>query len=273
MGTVIGIDVGGSTTKIVGFDKNRRLIDPICVKANDPVASTYGAFGKFTDCNSIDLNEIDRIMMTGVGSSYLLKPIYGLDCEKVAEFDCIGHGGLYVSGLSSAVVVSMGTGTAIVDAKEGKKPVYLGGTGIGGGTLTGLSKKLIGVRNIDDIIELAGNGNLANVDLRVCDMTPSIEGMNNDLTASNFGRVSDLATKEDLALGLVNMVFETALMMSVFAARHKNQHNIIMTGNLTKIPQAKKIFDTLGPVFEKNIIIPENSSFATAIGCALSGLQ
>ena len=51
MKTVIGIDVGGSTTKIVGFryaENKRELIAPFCVKATDPLTSIYGAFGKFT---------------------------------------------------------------------------------------------------------------------------------------------------------------------------------------------------------------------------------
>ena len=48
--TVLGIDVGGSTTKIVGFRENengRELISPQFVRANDPITSIYGAFGKF----------------------------------------------------------------------------------------------------------------------------------------------------------------------------------------------------------------------------------
>ena len=48
---VIGIDVGGSTTKIVGFrgsfDRSS-LIEPIFVRATDPVTATFGAFGKFS---------------------------------------------------------------------------------------------------------------------------------------------------------------------------------------------------------------------------------
>ena len=47
---IIGIDVGGSTTKIVGFE-GERMINPTHVKAGDPVASVYGAFGKFTSEN------------------------------------------------------------------------------------------------------------------------------------------------------------------------------------------------------------------------------
>ena len=51
MKAIIGIDVGGSTTKIVGFDgeTGKSCIDPMSVKANDPITAVYGAFGKFTD--------------------------------------------------------------------------------------------------------------------------------------------------------------------------------------------------------------------------------
>ena len=272
MGTIIGIDVGGSTTKIVGFDSSGKLIAPIFVKANDPVTSVYGAFGKFTSTNSLLLADIDKVMVTGVGSSSISDNIYGLKCVRVAEFDCIGLGGIYLTGLDEAIIVSMGTGTAIVHAGKGKKIEYMGGTGVGGGTLTGLSKKLYGVRTISDIVDLAKNGKLENVDLRVSDLTSkNIDGMNNDMTASNFGKVSDLAGREDLALGLINMVFETVAMLSLFAARDKKLDNIILTGNLTTIPQAKDIFGEMSHLFSKNYIIPEKSNFATVIGAALSG--
>ena len=46
MGIVIGIDVGISTTKIVGI-RDGHVVSPIRVKATDPVTSLYGAFGKY----------------------------------------------------------------------------------------------------------------------------------------------------------------------------------------------------------------------------------
>ena len=135
MRTVIGIDVGGSTTKIVGIrteGEKVELIEPILVRATDAVTSVYGAFGKFTMQNNLELTDIDRVLMTGVGSSYVQKPMYSLRCDSVPEFRAIGLGGLYLSGLSRAIVVSMGTGTALVYAEEGKDPKHLGGTGVGG---------------------------------------------------------------------------------------------------------------------------------------------
>jgi type II pantothenate kinase len=213
-------------------------------------------------------------MVTGVGSTYLNKPLYGIPCTHVSEFECIGLGGLYLSGLNKAIVVSMGTGTAIVLAENGKEPKYLGGTGVGGGTLTGISKKLIGVSHIEDIVELASEGDLSNVDLRVSDISSKkIVGMSSDLTASNFGNLSDLATKNDLALGLINMVFESVAMLSLFASRANGVQDVIMTGNLTTISQADGIFSYLSNIFDANYSIPTHSQFSTVIGAALKGIQ
>lgn len=269
---VIGIDVGGSTTKIVGFDENKKLITPLFVRATDQITSIYGAFGKFTSENSIELSEIDRVMMTGVGSSFITKPLYGLKCECVPEFECVGRGGLYLSGLKETIVVSLGTGTALVHAAEGNKINYLGGTGVGGGTLMGLSKQLLNMDEIDHIVELAKNGDLNNIDLRIKDISKqdTFSGLPDIMTASNFGKISDMATREDVALGIINMVFEVAGMLAVFAARNHNIKDIVLTGNLTRVPQSKAIFETLNNMFGVNFMIPENAQFSTVIGAALS---
>ena len=66
MGIVIGIDIGGSTTKIVGFrdGKNERtLMTPLFVKSTDPITSVYGAFGKFIDCNGLALSDVDKPLL------------------------------------------------------------------------------------------------------------------------------------------------------------------------------------------------------------------
>ncbi len=271
MKNVIGIDIGGSTTKIVGFSDGGELIEPMAVKAADPLTSAYGAFGKFTNQNKIRLDEVDRVMITGVGSSYINKDIFGLPCEIRPEFDCIGKGGLWLSGLDEAIVVSMGTGTAMVYSKRGIAPVYLGGTGVGGGTLVGLSRMLLGTDNTEHIFSLAETGDISNIDLRISDMTirDILPGMPGNMTAANFGNVDDLASINDKALGLINMVFETIGMCAIFASRAYNLRDIVLTGNLTRAPIAKKTFDTLNKMFGVNFIIPENSFFSTVIGAAL----
>lgn len=59
MGIVIGIDVGISTTKIVGI-RDGHVVSPIRVKATDPVTSLYGAFGKYLYDNKIQLSDVEH---------------------------------------------------------------------------------------------------------------------------------------------------------------------------------------------------------------------
>lgn len=279
MRTVIGIDVGGTTTKIVGFrtteDGKKELIEPQFVRATDPMTSIYGAFGKFTAENGLELSDIDKILMTGTGASVISKNIYNLTCTSVPEFSSIGIGGLYLSKLNEAIVVSMGTGTALVHAKKTNDSYdieYLGGTGMGGGTLTGLSRRMIGVDTVEHIEQLCQDGDLDRVDLRIKDIsqTHSYHGINENLTASNFGKLSDMATNSDVALGLANMVAETIAMLAIFAARNYKIQNIVLVGNLTTIAPIKAVFENLADSFRVNFIIPKNAQFGTVIGAALN---
>lgn len=272
MKVVIGIDVGGSTTKIVGFTDNGDFLQPMLVRAADPITSIYGAFGKFTATNNIDLSNIVKIMVTGVGSSYIAKPIYELPCEHVQEFKCNGLGGLYLSKLNETIVVSMGTGTAMVHAVKNGDLTYLGGTGVGGGTMIGLAKLLLGMENVNHVYDLAIKGDLNKVDLKIRDITNKdiLPGMPDMMTAANFGKLSELASKSDIALGIINMVFETIGMLAVFAARNHKVKDIVLIGNLTIAPQTVLIYQSLGDMFGHNFIVPENSQFGTVIGAALS---
>lgn len=278
MSIIIGIDVGGSTTKIVGFtaDKphKKQILSPIFVKASDPVASVYGAFGKFTSSNGIALSDVKKVMITGVGSAFAEDPLYGIETRHLSEFECVGRGGLYVSGYENAIIVSMGTGTAIVHAKRGGIIEYMGGTGVGGGTIVGLAKQILGISDIDHLINLAETGDIEKIDLRIGDITKKdLGGLPSYMTASNFGKLDDMASKNDLALGIVNMVFESIGMLAVFAARSKKTRDVVLTGNLSKMPQAVPIFEILSQMFDMNFVIPKNSEFATVIGAALAEFE
>ncbi len=277
-GIVIGIDVGGSTTKIVGFgikEGQWQLIAPLFVRATDPITSIYGAFGKFLVNNDLNLSDIEKVMITGVGSTYVTKPIYDLPYERIEEFRANGLGGLYLSGLEKAIITSCGTGTALVYATRDTDPLYLGGTGVGGGTLMGLSKKLLGLENIQHIEKMAENGFLSNVDLKIKDISRNdiVPGFGDTMTASNFGKISDMANKNDIAKGLLNMVFETIGMVSIFAARNYQIKDVVLTGNLTSVGYAKEVFDTLNTMFDMRFQIPENARFGTVIGAALAGVR
>lgn len=268
MGMIIGIDIGGSTTKIIGF-ANNKVISPMLVKATDPISSLYGAFGKFLNQNSLKLEDVSHVMITGVGSSFVHERIFGIPTGRTDEFQALGLGGLFLSNLSNAIVVSMGTGTAFVKA-ESFKVRHLGGTGVGGGTLLGLSNRMLNIRHFDDLVGMAKGGNLSNVDLFIKDMSNNlIAELPPDTTASNFGKISDLVTSPDIALGIINLVFQTIGVLSIFAAKMDGTTDIVLTGNLTNVPQSIDIFNKLTHLYSVRFHVPEHAEFATAVGAAL----
>jgi len=268
----VGIDIGGSTTKIVGIENNK-IITPLMVRANDPVASLFGAFGKFVDQNSLSLDSIECVAVTGVGASSIEKSIYGIPTTRIEEFLANGYGGLHLSGLPDAVIVSMGTGTAFVRASQGKTE-HIGGTGMGGGTILGLSNCMLNIRDINLLMEMAESGNLGNVDLNVGDISKGkIATLPPDMTASNFGKISEVAEKNDLALAIFNLVFQTIGVMAVFAAKGYGRNEAVFIGNLTTIPYGRDIFSRLEELHGFRFIIPEYSEHGTAVGAALALLN
>lgn len=138
----------------------------------------------------------------------------------------------------------------------------------------GLSKLMLKAETMDHIVEYADEGELGRIDLKIKDMTEgAMESLTADMTAANFGNVSDIATKSDMAAGILNMVFETVGMVSVFAARSCGVRDIVLTGNLTRLSRCKTKFDEFNEMpYGVNFIIPKRSQFSTVIGTALRGL-
>jgi hypothetical protein len=92
MGIIIGIDVGISTTKIVGL-RDGKPTAPIRITAADPVTSLYGAFGKYLYDNNIALSEVEHVMLTGVGAGYVKNDVYGVATSRCDEFIADALGG------------------------------------------------------------------------------------------------------------------------------------------------------------------------------------
>jgi len=265
MSIVLGIDVGGSTTKIVGL-QNGKCLGMLQVRAADQVTSMYGAIGNFLSKNGLGPGDVSNIYLTGVGASFIEGQIYGINTKKVNEFDAIGRGALSLSAQSEALVVSMGTGTAFVRATK-NEITHLGGSGVGGGTVIGLASLMLGKSDIDAILALAENGDLRNIDLSVRDILgKEVQSLPSELTAANFGKIKSTASDSDIALGIVNMVFETVGMLTVFALNNDSIKNIILTGMLATFPQAESKFSEFKKLTGLNFIIPPDAVFATALG-------
>ena len=274
MDVILGIDIGGSTTKIVGLRADGSVISMLRVRAEDQVTSLYGALGNYLTSNHLTLKDVRRVVLTGVGASFVEGDIYGLPTCKVDEFSASGTGALALSGQDSAVVVTMGTGTAFLWAEQDGSVRHLCGSGIGGGTLGGLCRKLVGMERFGQIKKLAAQGDLNQVDLTIRDITcnpaPTLDPT---LTSANFGNLAEDATPADLAAGAVNLVLQAIGTMTVLACQCCSSRTVVLTGSMTTLDQVQVNFENFEHLYGIHYIIPENATFATAIGAGLCSLR
>lgn len=269
MGIVIGIDVGISTTKIVGI-KNGKVSAPIRITAADPITSLYGAFGKYLHDNDIMLQDVEQVMLTGVGAAYIEQPIYGLPTDKAEEFLADGLGARFESKINHAIVVSMGTGTTFVKC-DGDEIRHIGGIGVGGGTLLGLSRLLLNTDDHKQIVAMAQKGNIRNIDLQIGDISAHpLPGLPMDTTASNFANAKSDASKEDIAAGIIKMVLQSIGSAAWLASLGSDIRDFVLIGNLSLMPQCKEIFPGLEKLYNIRFHIPKYSQYCTAIGAALT---
>ena len=269
MGIVIGIDVGGSTTKIIGIDKDE-IQYPMLVKAEDPITSLFGAFGKYIYDNGISLGDIEKVMLTGVGSAYVNQPLYGLPTARTDEFLANGLGAHYSSQLKNLIVVSMGTGTSFVKVEDDLIQ-HIGGIGIGGGTILGLSRLLLKTQDVHQVVTLAEKGVIEHVDLQIKDICNApLPGLPLDATASTFGKANTNTAQEDVALGIIHMVLQSIGQSVILAALNSPIKDFVLIGNLAKLPQCSEIFPRMEDMYGCRFHIPQYAEYRTALGAALA---
>ncbi len=274
MDVILGIDIGGSTTKIVGLQTDGTVLSMLRVRAEDQITSLYGALGNYLTSNQLSLQDVRRIVLTGVGSSYVDGNIYGVPTCKVDEFRASGEGGLALTSQESGVVVTMGTGTAFLWAEKSGTIRHLCGSGIGGGTLGGLCHKLVGAERFSQIKKLAEQGDLHQVDLTIAELSKDAAAtLDPDMTAANFGNLAEDASSADLAAGVVNLVLQAIGTMTVLACQCCDSKTVILTGSMTTLPQVLPNFELFERLYGIHYIVPENATFATAIGAGLCSLR
>lgn len=266
---VIGIDVGISTTKIVGIDEKGMVISPIRIKATDPITSLYGAFGKYLHDNKIKLDEVEHVMLTGVGAAYIDEHIYGLPTSKSEEFIADGLGAKYESKIDRMIVVSMGTGTSLVKC-DGENIKHIGGIGIGGGTLAGLSRIMLKTDDIKQITNLAKDGDVSKINLLIKDISAKpLPGLPMSAVASLFSNAKTNASREDIAKGLIWMVLQCIGSATILSSLESGIKDFVLIGNLSLLPLCREVYPAMEKVYGVRFHVPKYSEFCTAIGAAL----
>jgi type II pantothenate kinase len=224
--------------------------------------------------HNIDLKNLTCIGTTGGRHKDLASDFKNIPIFKIGEAQAVGHGGLQMAALDEALVVSAGTGTSMIAAR-GSSFGHVTGSAVGGGTLLGLAKLLLGTANPVNIAALAANGNPAGVDSTLLDVLGSgIGHLPSDATAVNLGRLVTLeqpATREDMAAGLVTLVSQVISVIALNAANAQNLERIVIVGHLVDLEPIRAAIERVWGFYGVKLppIIPESRGFATAFGAAL----
>ncbi|NOU93315.1 type II pantothenate kinase [Paenibacillus sp. LMG 31456] len=227
----MGIDAGGTLIKIAYKEEASASLEFI----NFPSARMQEAVSWI-----MQHAPKAKVSITGGKAALLQSYLSQNEISTIVEFDATCSGVQYLlrdikTAPEAFVLTNCGTGTSI-HYTDPNKHYRLGGSGVGGGTLIGLSYLLTGIGDFNEIIHTAKNGNRERVDLKVSHIyegaVPPIPG---DLTASNFGNVrldgSNTREVADLLASVMGLVGETVTTASVLAAGQCGVSSIVYIGS------------------------------------------
>ncbi len=257
---ILGIDFGISTTDVVLLD-NCRLHKFFSLESK-----SLPALKKALAKNKIGMDKVDRIAVTGAKLSR--GKLFGKPVSVVSEVNAIGFGGAFLSKSKNCLVVSMGTGTCVVSFSRGRAK-HVGGTGVGGGTILGLSKRLVGVSDVGKLSKLASKGSLRKTNLTVGDAVGGSVGLvPASATASNFAKLNVVA-KADLALAVQNMVGEVVAVVAALAAKGSGQKKMVFVGKTADFLVVRQAIRQVLSYYGVSPTFPKGWGQATALGAAV----
>jgi type II pantothenate kinase len=226
--------------------------------------------------SSHEVADFERIAVTGGRSNQLGEKLDGVPIFYVKEEQAIGCGGLHLTGVDAAMVVSAGSGTAMVATRRADgvvKAVHITGSAVGGGTLQGLGYLLTGTTDPIEIDQLALAGNANAVDLTLIEAVGNRVGnLPVDANAVNFGKVArkpGVYDKVDMAAGLVRLVAQVITVIAVNAARAQNLNKVVFIGHLVDLPSINRELQITAGYYQTPILIPDKPGSGTVTGALL----
>ncbi len=190
--------------------------------------------------------------------------------HTISEIEAIAFGGAFVSGKEKCLVVSMGTGTAVALFDHGRT-MHISGTGVGGGTISGLGLLLAGIKDPLQLNHFALGGKASALNLTLSEVGYEQVGfLDGDLTVSNFGSIKT-SRKEDLSAAILCMAAEvTGVIASLSARIYHLEEDIVVTGNLSRSNYIQSSLRSVGQLYNTRFHFPENPEYATAFGAVKS---
>lgn len=262
MRTYLSIDRGASFTDFAVITSNDEILFTKCLESRnwDQILKSYHKLQK----------EFSPVSSFFTGSSTRMPREIETNIHKVNEIESIAFGGAFVSGKDRCIVVSMGTGTAIT-LYDRKNTAHISGTGVGGGTLSGLGQLLTGITDPLLLNSLSLKGNASELNLTLSEVGYEHVGfLDGDLTASNFGSIKT-SRKEDLSAAILCMVAEVIGVIASLSARiHHLEKDIVVIGNLSRSDYIKDKISQVGQLYNTSFSFPKNPEYATAIGAVKS---
>ena len=217
----------------------------------------------------------DRIHVTGGGAARLAAALDGFPVVQVSEFDAWARGAPVLAEQagwslpSRYLLVSLGTGTSIL-AVDGPAVARVGGSALGGGTLLGLARLLVGAESFLETAALAGRGDRGRVDLRVRDVYPDGGiALPLDLTASNFAKLES-RQPADLAHALMGLIGESLGLLCAAVAKALAIEAVVLGGSpLTDNPALEEILRLTVALGGCEARFLPDGAFCGAVGAAL----
>ena len=271
MSTWIGIDTGGTLTKLAYLNEQQEL--------------TLTVFPS----NEMDLvkewlkqhPQVEEIGLTGGRTEQLrdvLKTMKSI--EYIVEFEATLKGVRYLlekegHAIEQSIITNIGTGTSI-HYMDGNEHARVGGTGIGGGTLIGLSTIMTGISDFETIKSHAAQGQREGIDLLVKDIYQGMDTpISGTLTASNFGKVgiteSRNFAKQDVLATTQGLVGEVITTLSIqLAEQYKAEHIVYIGSTLTDNEQLQRVIEHYTTLKKHTPVFLTDCGYSGAIGALLN---
>lgn len=261
---VIAIDRGASFTDFAVI-QNEQFTDHLSIETRN-WHDIHAALNQFQG-----IHKTEHLVFTGASSQMpeeIQKQIVG-----IPEIEAIGFGGAALAKFKTCLVVSMGTGSAMVHFDK-NRVTHVGGTGVGGGTIKGLASLLCGLDDPVALEKLALSGESANLNMTIGDLgLDDLSFLPADATVGNFANIKSDRI-EDRAAAILSLVGETIGIIASICARKVNcQDRIVAIGKVSTNRHIRHTLERVGKLYQTRFIYPKHPECATAFGAGVRFLH